>query len=484
MVFLKELEVEYFKCFSERQTVEFAIPNSKDNGSGLTIVVGPNNTGKTSLFEALLLCNTNLGNKRITEGERHLGHSTKIAVTNSDGEKQTVQNKDNGSFVEKIEEFKHNGLAFKIVPFERNWVDSYGSIDKRLGNYTEPSSPAGAITIEDIHLTFFRRLREILRDNTTKEKFDTLIKKIIPDFIDWTIDTNSGGDYIKYKTVQAWHRANLLGTGIISLFRICADLIDGDHILMIDEPEASLHPAAQKELYRILCEKSKDRQIILATHSPYMVSWIDVDNGVKVIRLNKGENGACRVFGFNKGQKYYRLFSQEVSRWNRPHLLDIASKEILFSDKVLFVEGQEDVGLIKRWMIKENRKLSFDIFGYGVDGSGNMDAYLEMAKDLGLRRVAALYDDGRDTREAYDRNLKNQEYAEFCFEILPTGDIRDKEYNIKCEKCEKACEKCNSDVRIEGCFKRSTDGKDMMLNSSHEGAFSKIMDRFQTFFET
>jgi hypothetical protein len=48
-------------------------------------------------------------------------------------------------------------------------------MDKRLGNCTEPSSPAGAITIQEVHLIFFKILRKILRDNTTKEKLDAFM---------------------------------------------------------------------------------------------------------------------------------------------------------------------------------------------------------------------------------------------------------------------------------------------------------------------
>ena len=41
-------------------------------------------------------------------------------------------------------------------------------------------------------------------------------------------------------------------------------------IYLIDEPELHLHPRAQEALAKILLEESKQKQIILSTHSPYM----------------------------------------------------------------------------------------------------------------------------------------------------------------------------------------------------------------------
>ncbi|NDK08988.1 AAA family ATPase, partial [Candidatus Gracilibacteria bacterium] len=50
-MYIKKIKVKNFKCFDENE-VEFSIPNGKE-GSGLNIFVGENNSGKSSLFEAM-----------------------------------------------------------------------------------------------------------------------------------------------------------------------------------------------------------------------------------------------------------------------------------------------------------------------------------------------------------------------------------------------------------------------------------------------
>ena len=44
-------------------------------------------------------------------------------------------------------------------------------------------------------------------------------------------------------------------------------------MILIDEPEISLHPDLQRKLFSLLVEYSKDKQIIVSTHSPYFVDW-------------------------------------------------------------------------------------------------------------------------------------------------------------------------------------------------------------------
>ena len=46
------LTIHGLRGFGEEKTIEFSIPNGKP-GSGLTIMVGANNSGKTTIFEAL-----------------------------------------------------------------------------------------------------------------------------------------------------------------------------------------------------------------------------------------------------------------------------------------------------------------------------------------------------------------------------------------------------------------------------------------------
>lgn len=66
-----------------------------------------------------------------------------------------------------------------------------------------------------------------------------------------------------------------LGSGVemiltLLLLKSIAGESKGTIIYLIDEPELHLHPKAQDKLLELLLKESKDKQIILSTHSPYI----------------------------------------------------------------------------------------------------------------------------------------------------------------------------------------------------------------------
>ncbi len=70
-------------------------------------------------------------------------------------------------------------------------------------------------------------------------------------------------------------KSKALGSGIemiltLLLLRAIAGQAKGSVIYLIDEPELHLHPKAQFKFLELLLEESKDKQIILSTHSPYI----------------------------------------------------------------------------------------------------------------------------------------------------------------------------------------------------------------------
>lgn len=455
---IKKLELEYYKGFYQKEKLEFAIPNDTSKGCGLTIIVGPNNTGKTSLIEALLL-SKNSPDKKFKETERHRGKDPSLLLEDHKGYIKRLTNIEKGSLIR--ENLTPENVIFDfvidLIPSRRFWQHSFRN-SSNLSDIVDHSSNALNIRSEG-NFQLGPYLRNILEDRVKKKKFDEYLKFLIPHFTSWTIDTNDeGSDFIKYKASGAYHQANLLGDGIISLFRVIAHMINEDikSTIIIDEPELSLHPSAQKRLSTIISKVSRNRQIIVSTHSPYFVNWEDYLNGAHIIRLNKHEGKKCTVHRLPDSDKYKDFISSSIHDYQKPQLLDVVAKEILFSDKILFTEGQEDVGLLRQWGRNTSKNNQFETFGYGVGGENNMALFLEMSKDIGLAKVGALYD-GNSLSFEKDKG----KYSTYCLRQLPTADIRDK-----------------PDKDKVGVF--SSDGN---LKQEYEEEFNKIMTDFDIYFK-
>src|SRR5215204_2318043 len=91
---IHQLPIEHFRGFYERRTVTFAVP-SGNPASGLTVLVGPNNSGKTTVVEAIRLVSQDA--VPIDVEHRHDGHRVRITVTDQNGRTRTLTNPDLGA---------------------------------------------------------------------------------------------------------------------------------------------------------------------------------------------------------------------------------------------------------------------------------------------------------------------------------------------------------------------------------------------------
>lgn len=389
---IKELKIEHYKGFYDEQLIEFALPDGTNNGSGLTLIVGPNNTGKTTIVESMQFHD----GKKFRDSERHPSHDPKIQITSDTGLTAIFTNLQNGARSQNQGEA--HGIRFEIIPARRHWSPEFNGMNS-FADMVSTSSRTNVRGTDSFNLG--PTLATIAAVPAQKEKFNNLMKKLMPHFTDWAIDADhNDNDYIKYNAGGGNHRSNLLGDGVISLFRLVSHFVHTEEsTFIIDEPELSLHPAGLKRLGRVISELAKSKQIIVCTHSPYLINWSDFLNGAKIIRLNKLEDKKCTVSKLDNTKDYSNFIRGSIDEYQKPQLLDTTAKEILFSDRILFLEGQQDVGLVRKWFREKDIDFDFDIFGYGVGGEANMKLFFEMSKDLGLTKIAALYDKNSESYE-------------------------------------------------------------------------------------
>ncbi len=126
------------------------------------------------------------------------------------------------------------------------------------------------------------------------------------------------------------------------LFMACELLLlgseeDGLPLLIIEEPEAHLHPQRQLRLIRFLQDMAKpdgankhNIQILVTTHSPNLASAIDLDS---IVLLQDGKAFSLALGQTELGESDYRFMQR---------FLDVTRANLFFARGVVIVEGDAE----------------------------------------------------------------------------------------------------------------------------------------------
>ncbi|HJH07806.1 MAG TPA: ATP-binding protein, partial [Fusobacterium ulcerans] len=175
--------------------------------------------------------------------------------------------------------------------------------------------------IEDIpsyiasRITYLANTEENLTMKEVKEKVNSEINGIFEileldvkltglskDEKSMPVFTNSSGDEFDINQLSSGEKQLFLRTLAIKM------LEPENSIILIDEPELSLHPKWQQRIIEIYQRIGKNNQIIVATHSPHILGSVPREN---IILLSKNENGEVIS---TTGEELYTSYGQPVDR--------------------------------------------------------------------------------------------------------------------------------------------------------------------------
>lgn len=159
-------------------------------------------------------------------------------------------------------------------------------------------------------------------------------------------------------------------------------------ILALEEPEAHLHPNAQKQIMGQI--KGFPGQIIVSTHSPYVVAQVSLLNCRLLQRLNADTS-----------------VNQVTSQWSSEDIRKIHNHviqshgELLFSRQIILCEGETEEQLIPNWIKaytgKDPYELGLSVVGVG--GYGNIQIFMRIFYDLKIPQVIFADNDGNVQNE-------------------------------------------------------------------------------------
>lgn len=167
-------------------------------------------------------------------------------------------------------------------------------------------------------------------------------------------------------------------------------------IIAIEEPEAHLHPNAQKKLYSQIA--SIAGQKIISTHSPYIAASAELN---QIRNFYKQER---KVFS---GKIDTSEMSSEEIRKVKRQVINTRG-ELFFAKAIVFAEGETEEQALSVFASKyfESNLLELGINFVGVDGKGNYSPFVRLAKSLNIPWFIFSDSDGNTVDEVKSQLLK------------------------------------------------------------------------------
>lgn len=295
---IEQLEIEGYRGISRGALREFA---------SLNILVGPNNSGKSSVLEALLIADGRGGGEALAFAARHRGWAgpvTSSALFSGPG--RLSIKKDglllHGNFSSpEPSSVEFSNPATQI--FARATIDedgaAYSGGTGAMPTFIEPPSFSRDSNKLDEAVS-----RADLRGE--RQALIELLGPLLPGLRDLRILQASGRYtlFIEDDSGPIWP-AVVAGDGFKRMILLASQLAaDQSGLVLVEEPETFLHVGALGQVAKILWRAADKKQIFLTTHSLEMIDAIFDSEAARPDRaalfrmsLRKGELKAVRVPG-------------------------------------------------------------------------------------------------------------------------------------------------------------------------------------------
>lgn len=445
-MYLSKINIKNFRAIDNLE-VQF--------NKGITILTGENNVGKTAIMDALRLVtlhSSDFDALRITTDDFHNDNVEDAIEIHA--EFQELSTSDEIGMFEALAFDKSGGVYAQINSVTTYSADSNKVKTRTSGGLATAANPVSSI-YDYIDATYMKPLRDpaqslkssrfsypakYLNDKLSAEQksdmeelarsfndslankegimeaerlYNSVFSDIIglqspqdiklifnePNFLRLVSD-------IKTKIDSKEYHLNGLGYNniLVIAFIIAAHqhILDRYKILIIEEPEAHLHPLMQRLLLTYLQKTVKscdgNTQVIISTHSPVFASKAKVENVCHITRYPSAVQ-ATSLFDIVNNEAcdaLYHLSDKQKRKLER--FLDVTRAELFFSKKIILVEGIAEALILP----SVAKSIGFEIDECGVTIINchglNFEMFIPILERMGIK-TAIITDTDKKTKD-------------------------------------------------------------------------------------
>lgn len=199
------------------------------------------------------------------------------------------------------ERLPHNTLLIEtpslfIFPAGELFGDiSIYNFDPKLPKKATPITGKAELEEDGSNLSII--LKNIMENKEKKRQLFNLVKELLP-FVS-NLDVEKFADKsLLFKLQERYFEsqylpASLISDGTINITALIVALyFEKKPVTIIEEPERNIHPYLISKVVDIMKDASKKKQIIVTTHNPEIVKYVDLDN---LLLVSRDENGFSTV---------------------------------------------------------------------------------------------------------------------------------------------------------------------------------------------
>jgi len=202
-----------------------------------------------------------------------------------------------------IEMWKANALLLRVNFF--GFMGPSDSLFGRVGVYDidprvvkSPHEMAGRASLEEDGGNLALIIKQIRADAEKSRKFHNLLRYMLP-FAEKIGTTRYLGTSILLKLRETYYSdalfANLLSNGTLDVVALIVALFFEDKdVVIIEEPERNIHPHLISGLMELMKDASRNKQVIITTHSPEVVKHAGLENLLLISRDKEGFSTVSR----------------------------------------------------------------------------------------------------------------------------------------------------------------------------------------------